>query len=268
MLTDKDNNYTRTRAEKRDYIDVPWISREQFLENFGNDYEAGQHVTFIGPTRRGKTTFALQLLDKVISPELPCVIFAGKPPERDPVMTSAAKMLNLRIVEEWPPSWNYKDKKRNGYVLRPRQTLKDLNADNANVENQYRKALQGLYASKKPVIIVQDESAHIQVDMKLKKETEAPLQRGAPVVAVWCLLQRGKYVSYHVYAAPEHVFIFFDPDRTNQERYSEIGGLDPKLAVTISQNLKTARGKDGGTISECIYFKRSEPNRLVIIGMS
>jgi hypothetical protein len=60
-----------------------------------------------------------------------------------------------------------------------------------------------------------------------------------------------------VYDQAEHVFIFYDPDRSNQERYSEIGGVDPDYLKELSRNLKTKTVADGSTISQCIYFRRS-----------
>lgn len=243
--------------------DVPRISRAQFLEEVW-DYGPGQHVTLLGPTQRGKTTFTLQLLGQTISPQLPCIILAGKPPGRDDTMAAAAKTLNLRVVEEWPPVRTLRDRNRNGFVLRPKHSMKDLDADNANLQTQYRKALMSSYASKKPVIMVCDEAHHVQNDLKLKKECESILMRGAPVVAEWSLIQRGMYMSYHCYAAPEHVFIFHDPDRSNQQRYKDLGGVDPKVVANLVENLKTYRTERGNSISECLYIRRSGPELMII----
>lgn len=243
---------------------VQVISRRDFLREWHNDYGRGQHVTFIGPTQRGKTTLSHQLLGQSVSPKHKCVILAGKPPKRDRVMTDAAKKLNLRIVDEWPPGYSFKDRKRNGYVLRPHQTLTDLERDHANIQKQYRAALMGNYSSDKPVITVVDEAHHVQNDLKLKREYEAPLMRGAPDNAVWSLIQRGRYMTYLAYDAPEHLFIFFDPDRANQARYSDIGGVDPDYISAIIENLKTYRTNTGQTISECLYIRRSGPELFIV----
>lgn len=254
-----------TRLHSRNTPDtsgIPRISRADFLKYW--DYGPGQHVSFLGPTQRGKTTFAIQLLGVTISPQLPCVILAGKPPGRDDGMANAAKTLNLRIVETWPPVRTPRDRRRNGFVLRPKHTMRDLKADDKNLGDQYQKALMSLYASKKPVIVVCDEAHHVQNDLKLKKECEAILMRGAPVVANWSLIQRGFYMSYHCYAAPEHVFIFHDPDRSNQQRYKELGGVDPRLVAEIVENLKTYRTEKGNSISECLYIRRSGPELMIV----
>jgi hypothetical protein len=214
----------------------------------------------LGPTQRGKTTLGLQLLDKSISHEHPAVVFAGKPPNRDATMNAAAKRLNLRVANEWPPPpampWQ---RSKRGILLRPTQTLKDIDRDNATLQEHFRRALLANYASKKPVISFVDEAHHVQNDLKLRKEYEAPLMRGAPDNAVWSLIQRGRYMTYLAYDAPEHVFLFYDPDRSNQRRYSEIGGVDPDYLLRLSTTLKTARTASGRTISECIYIRRSGP---------
>lgn len=198
------------------------------------------------------------MLGQVISPEHKAVILAGKPPKRDSVMGNAATKLNLRIVEEWPPVWTPKDKKRNGYVLRPYQSLQDLDKDEANVRAQFKAAMMRNYSSDKPVITVVDEAHHVQNDLKLRKEYEAPLMRGAPVNAEWTLMQRNRYMSYHAYSAPEHVLIFWDPDISNVKRDAElVGGVDPRYVAAIVTGLKRYRVKTGGTISEALYIKRS-----------
>lgn len=259
------NDYDVFSPEHNIRMDVPVISRGEFFEEW--DYGPGQHVTMLGPTQRGKTTLCLQLLQSKISPQHKAVILAGKPPGRDPTMEQhAAQALNLRVIEEWPPNYRYNDKKKNGYVLRPKQTMKDLDVDNENVRQQFRKAMMANYAAKpnKPVITVVDETHHVHNDMKLKKEYEAPLMRGAPVNAEWSLIQRGRNISYHAYSAPEHLFIFADPDKENRRRYSEIGGVDPRYLERLSETLKTYKTKKGNAISECIYIRRSGPEIMII----
>jgi hypothetical protein len=249
-----------------EYVEV--APRREFLEEFGSYYKPGQHVTMIGPTQRGKTTLCLQLLKHVVSPELKCVILAGKPPGRDGTMAAAPDILNLTVIEEWPPSaWEkFATRKKNGYMLRPFQGMKDLAKDNLNLQTQYRKAMLDCYSAPpdKPVIIVIDEAHHVQNELKLRDEYEAPLMRGAPVDAEWSLIQRGRFMSYLAYDAPEHLFIFYDPDRANTARYADIGGIDPKRAQYLVENLKTYEIKTGQTISEALYIRRAGP-RLSIV---
>ncbi|SRR6266568_2423104 len=244
---------------------IPVIPRREFARQFGNDYSSGQHVTFIGPTQRGKTTLCLDLLSKVISPERPCVILAGKPPSRDKAMDEIApKMLNLRVVEEWPPTRTFRDRKRNGYVLRPEQKMRSRADDEANLKAQFSKAIMDNYRKKTPTITVADEAYLVQVTLKLKGDYEQPLMRGAPHNAMWSLIQRGAYVSYLSYNSPDHIFIFNDPDVANRKRYADIGGVDPRLVYDITTTLQTYEIQSGQTISECLYIRRAGPELLIV----
>lgn len=250
------------RGTSIDRVEV--VPRAEFREEFKGAYKSGQHTTFIGPTQRGKTTLCLQLLHDVLRPKLPCVLLAGKPPGRDSTMAEAPKILKLRVIEEWPPEWSWGDKKRNGYMLRPKHTMTDLEADENNLRNQFRKAMAASYASKTPVILVVDEAHHVQNDLGLKREYEAPLMRGAPVVAEWSLIQRGRNMSYLAYDACEHMFLFYDSDQTNRKRYAEMGGVDPKQVEYLVSNLRTYEIKTGQTISEALYIRRAGPQFCIV----
>ena len=244
---------------------VPVLGRSEFLHMFKDEYRAGQHVTFLGPTQRGKTYVSHQMLKVVISPQLPVVILAGKPPLRDKTMAQAAEYLNLRVIEKWPPAWHPKDRERNGYILRPAHSMTDLDADNENLRRQFQRALMGCYASKTPVIVCVDEAYQVQVDLKLKKEYEAILLRGAPIVAEWSLLQRGRFSSYLAYDAPEHVLMFKDPDISNVKRYSElVGGINPYFVAQIVNGLETRQAPNGNTISEFLYIQRNGPKLYIV----
>jgi hypothetical protein len=243
-------------------IDV--ISRKELREEWRKNYESGHHVAFIGPKQKGKTTLSHILLAECISPERKAILLAGKPPDRDPVMNKAAQRLNLRIIEEWPPPYSIRDRNRNGYVVRPHQTLKDLDADNDNIRKQFRAAMMSAYASKSPVILDVDEAGHVYGDMGLKKEYEAPLMRGAPICAQWMLIQRGRNLSYHSYSAPDHIFLFKDDDRSNVDRYSEFGGIDPRQTRYLVENLRLKKSANGQTVSEALYIRRAGPEYMIV----
>lgn len=272
VQTDTASTAYKTRAQRQAEIQnqqIPVIPRADFVKMFGERYSSGQHVTLLGPTQKGKTTLALQLLSVCISPERKATILAGKPDGRDGGMERAPQLLNMRRIKTWPPEYQYGDKKRNGYVLRPLgKASEDHDEEERVLTVQFRKALRGLYASKKPVLVVVDEASLVYEDLKLKKEYEASLKRGAPVVAQWSLIQRGRNISYHAYNAPEHIFIFYDPDSTNRERYSDFGGVDPVWIQYLTETLKTEEltsgpGK-GMTVSQALYIRRAGPQLAIV----
>jgi hypothetical protein len=205
------------------------------------------------------------MLAVTASPDMTVNMLALKPPGRDPVMAKAAERLNLRVVDEWPPTWSPRDRKRNGYILQPAHDMHDHKLTKANLQRQSRAMINDSYASRKPVIIALDETHIVQNQLGLKDEIEAPLMRGAPICGVWCLIQRGFYITYLAYCSPEWVIIYYDPDVSNQRRYGEIGGVDPKrISATVSQ-LQTMTGDDGkSTISEALCIRRSGPEMFII----
>ena len=253
---------------------VTVIPRQTFLREFAHDYGNGQHVTAIGPTQRGKTTLALEMLGRVVSPQRKTLVLAGKPAGRDRTMAEAGDKLGLRYTAEWPPDdaaiIGKNRARKNGYILRPlTKPSTDPGADESRLREEFKRGMTGAYASQKPLgrpcVLFVDEAQLVQNDLNLKAEYEAPLTRGAPDVAVWSLIQRGRYISYHAYNAPEHLILFYDPDISNVKRYAElIGGVDPAFIARIVTQLKLYRVRSGGTISEALYIKRSGPQLAVI----
>lgn len=268
----------RTASRPRGGRDVDVWGREQFLEYFGRSYAPGQHVTLIGPTQRGKTYISHQMLGQVASPQLPAVILAGKPPGRDHTMEEAPGKLGLLEVETWPPPlttharrwWAGNVRNQpvpNGYILKPHQSLEDLDADENNMRDQFNRAMKSTYAGKHGKVIVVADETKLLYDLGLKKRHEAILTRGAPMVGMWSLLQRGRNFSLYTYDMPEHTLFFQDPDGVNVKRYAEmVGGLDPALLVAVMNSLRTRESANRMTNSEAVYFRRSG-SQLAIVGL-
>lgn len=211
------------------------------------------------------------MLQQVISPARKGLVLAGKPASRDHVMAKAGVKLKLQFTEHWPPDEVMRSRKYpNGYVLRPlTKPSTDPDADEALLKREFKKAMNAAYASQKPIgrpcVLFVDEASLVQNDLGLKSDYEAPLTRGAPDVAVWSLLQRSRYSSYHAYSAPEHLVLFYDPDEPNLKREAEmIGGIDPRYIVDVVQSLKLYRVPTGGTISEALYIKRAGPEIYIV----
>lgn len=251
--------------------DVDVVPRKEFIEKFSREYQAGQHVTLLGPSGRGKTRLGGQLLIAVSRrhPDIDIRVLHGKIKGRDKTIEKLSKQGKLPITDSWPPSFysrRIRHRDRRGYILRPLKSAGESpKEENEQIAGEFRRAIHSGYHSKKrPIILVVDEAHQAHNDLGLRKDCEGPLMRGRPVCAMWSFIQRGRHVSYMVYDQAEHVFIFYDPDRDNQQRYSEIGGVDPALLRDLSKQLKTETVADGSTISQALYFRRSGDVLLIV----
>jgi energy-coupling factor transporter ATP-binding protein EcfA2 len=260
-------SYPMGQRERVDFeIDsIPVIPRKQFVKEFARNYHAGQHVTLLGPSGRGKTHLAGQLAVATIRahPDIDIRILHGKIKGRDKTIEKLAKAGNLTIGPESRATWVQRKvtrRKSRGHIVRPLEKPMATPAEeNKYIAGKFRKTIHSSYhrKMKRPVILFVDEAHQTHNDLKLRSDIEGPLMRGRPVCGVWSLVQRGRYVSYMVYDQAEHLFIFYDPDRDNQRRYSEIGGVDADIIIELSRRLKTTTVADGSTISQALYFRRS-----------
>lgn len=258
----------RDSDDEREAESVRIMSREEFVAMFAEEYTPA-HVTLIGPTQRGKSTLCKQLLTAVLArnPKWKVVILHGKIKGRDRTMEEWSKEGKLRMTRTYPPGPALRPKnwKRNthGVILRP---LKKDDISAAEEEKlltaEFNKALRANYHSTRNVVItVIDERAQADKDLKLTKQLDAPLQRGLPHNPEWNNIQRGKWISYHCYDAPEHIFLFKSDDNANEERYAEFGCADPKVVIKILNRLqmrKVERKGQVSTISQCLYMRRSD----------
>lgn len=233
-------------------VTVETIDRDEFLRDYW-DYRAGQHVTIIGPNGRGKSTLGFQLLNATVSPKMRGYVLVSKP--RDETIDAFTKQLRFKTIETYPPSTELLHKQR-GYMLRPYQSLKDLKADNARLHHQFKTCMMDCYGSKKPVIVFADEVQELQSSLGLKNECEAFWKRGRSLQSgLWALAQRSAYNSQDMYNAPEHLFLFNDPDKKNRIRFGEIGGVDPDTVVQVTGSL---------TQFQTLYIKRTGPHLCII----
>jgi hypothetical protein len=242
------------------------MSRDEYLQYFKKEYKR-HHKTAIGPTQRGKTTETIQTLKKILRPDLPCVLYSAKPSFRDPVITAAADYLHLKVIEEWPPVTPWLDGKRGycGYLLRPFQTMTDQDKDDENIKMQFKGAMRDCYATRTPLIEIIDEAHRIQNDFGLKKEYERPLMSGLPDCMVWSNIQRGRFVSYLAFDAPEWILFYQEPDHANTLRYAEmVGGVNRFQIADIVENLRTKELPNGMTISDFLLVRRAGPKLFVV----
>ena len=241
-------------TETLDIHDLDVIPRDEFLADF-YDYQPGEHVTIIGPNGRGKTYLGFQLLRASTSPDMRGYVLVSKP--RDETFEMWQKKLGYGTAEDWPPPFTFK--KKPGWYIRPYQSgdLKKLAADNARLHDVFQDCLAECYSSKDACIVMADEAHELQHSILLRKEMEAVWMRGrAMKCGMIALAQRSAHNSQHMYNAPNHLFLFNDPDKRNRERFSEIGGIaDPRAIERITRSLGQF---------QVLYLNRNGPSLCVV----
>lgn len=241
--------------------DGMWIiSRREFARDYF-DYKAGDHVLFGGPTQRGKTTLAFQLLQYTATPDLPAFVAVSKPTDR--TSASWGEKLHFRRVSEWPPPMKvseFWDGKPPGYLVWPK--FGDMDTDIDRCALVTKRLLDDRYAQgarNKQGILVMDDTMTKSKLMGLDKPMTTHLaMSGAMGVGMWVFVQKptdSGRAAIWAYGASEHLFLTTDPDRRNQQRYDEIGGFDPKVVTQAVNNLKPY---------EFLYLKRTEKYMCVV----
>lgn len=236
--------------------EVVRLSRDEFIADvFAENYERGEHVAIIGPTKSGKTTVAYQMLNAVATPELPGIVIVVKP--KDETVVEWSKLSGFKKTETWPPVWNRAwtkkgggfGKNRRGWVFWPRHSLKDIRQDNAMLARQCRMILTDAYRRGNRIVFA-DEIVALSKEFKLTEELEAIWQRGRSLgCGLWAASQRPFHAPQLMYSQAEHLILFFDPDKRDIDRFKEIGGIDPDLVADTVRRLKK---------HEFVYIGRSQ----------
>lgn len=236
------------------------IPRREFARDYF-DYKPGEHVLYGGPTQRGKTTLAFQLLEYTATPELPAYVAVSKP--IDPTTSKWGAKLGYRRVSEWPPPKKlseFWDGPPPGYLVWPKFGDMDTDIDRCAVVT--RNLLEDRYAQgarNKKGILVMDDTVTKSKLMGLDKPMTTHLaMSGAMGVGMWVFVQKptgSGNTALWSYGASEHVFLTVDPDRKNQMRYDEIGGVDPKQVTQAVSKLRPY---------EFLYLKRTEQYMCVV----
>lgn len=228
-------------------------------------YKPGHHVAFFGPTQiAGKTTTGFSLLDSVVSPELPATVLCMKHSDR--VVATFTNRLGFREVPSWPPKPLVKEMppfghKPRGYTLWPRQTLYNIEADNAHLAAEFQKALvhNRLHT---PSITFADELYGLMAELELRKLLTAIITRDSGARhGLWYATQKPsgtQQVSMpgFVFNSAEHMLLANDGDERNRSRYGEIAcGISPASIEREVMRLEPF---------SWLYIRRTGPHWAVI----
>ncbi len=231
---------------------VEYVTREEFFAECW-DYEAGEHVTVLGPTGSGKTFLTQELIDHTAVPELPAVVLVMKP--RDATVTRWNKTAKFTVVRNWPPGVSpWKPKKPRGWILQPRHSF-DPDRDEEQHRIIFRRAILDSYRKGNRILFA-DELFSLCKELGLEKELVTIWSKGRSMgCGLWGGTQKPTHVPLWAYSMAEHLFLANDPDKRARDRFGEIGGVDPKLVERVVLSLEKY---------EWLYIRRRDRTMCIL----
>jgi hypothetical protein len=221
--------------------EVTTFRRRDFLDNVW-DYRSGDHVTFVGRTRSGKTTLAFQLLSRIPEDIVP-IVLVMKP--RDATVVDWTQRLKYKRTATWPPLRSARRMPRNykppGWVAWP--NLGNIESDDAITRDLFHKVMADSYAQAarrgaEDRIIFADEIVGIAKELRLERDVNALWMRGGGMgVGLWAGAQRPFELPQHALSQSVHLFLHRDDDKRNRERFAEIGGVDPDFVMQLTSSM-------------------------------
>lgn len=198
------------------------------------EWRPGHHVGVFGPTQiAGKSTLTFALAQEVIRryPEIRPTVLNMK--HRDRVVAGWTKRLNFQETPSWPPRRRLSQWNPAGYTVWPPQTLSDVEADNALLEREFRKAITH-NRRHTPSITMANELYGLLAELNMRQLLTAVVTRDSIAGhALWYESQKpsgtqGISIPGFFFNSAEHMFLAKDGEQRNRQRYGEIAcGIDP-----------------------------------------
>ncbi len=230
--------------QRNDGITV--MQRKPFCRDYFH-YLPGQHCVFGGPSTRGKTTLAFDLLEWVATEDFPAYFAVSKP--QDPVTETRSRELGFRFVDDWPPSPKIGEmmggRKPPGYVVWP--VFGDLHTDMERCAEVTGRLLMDRYTAgasrkNKGGVLVMDDTMVKAKIMGLDKEMVTILaMAGAMKLGLWIFVQKptdsGRTTTWG-YEQATHLFFTKGGDERMLRRYVEILGENGHIAKKVIPTLE------------------------------
>ena len=217
------------------------IPRNIFAKNYFH-YKGGEHCVFGGPSKRGKTELAFDLLAEVATPELPAYVAVSKP--TDKVTLQEGRRLGFRFVDNWPVPrkvseyWNGRPR---GYIIWPH--FGDINADFGNAAAITARLMADRYTASarhkkhSAGILVMDDTMVKAKVMGLDNQMVTILaMAGAMEIGLWVFVQKptdSGRTPLWAYENGDHYFFAKGGDQRMLYRYMQVGSAGEKAETVI-----------------------------------
>jgi len=233
------------QAYQRD--DGIWVfPRTEFCETRFH-YNAGEHVVFGGPSGRGKTELAFDLLSAVATPELPAYVCVSKP--TDKVTRERGQEMEFRFVSDWPvpkkvsEMWNGHPR---GYVIWPH--FGDISTDMDRAAAITARLMADRYSAsargekRSAGILMMDDTMVKAKIMNLDKQMVTILAMAkAMKVGLWVFVQKptdSGRTTLWAYENGDHFFLAKGGDERMLKRYVEIAGERGPIVKSVVPTLE------------------------------
>jgi hypothetical protein len=217
---------------------VPWDQHAAAL-----DWDQGDHVTLIGPTKSGKTTLARAILEppqgeRPRAPRRHVLVLACKP--RSPSMESYARSHGFRIVRTWEEVGHRERGDRVILWPRPRRFGGDPDEFEARQRMEFRSCMRDLYEVGGWTLYI-DELSYVSEYLGLDRDLNRLWLQGREIpVTLVAAMQSPAYVPRYAYDQVQHVYIWRNRDLRRVKTLADLSGaLD---AEELERELRTLRG--------------------------
>lgn len=205
------------------------LPRSKFLSEFSREWKADQHASLIGPTGRGKSYTARQILSRRRGR-----IAIMSPKGADKTM----KDFGHRVRKWPPPLWTPRQQGDQWVIrLEPKLTRPEHVAE---IRKHFESCLTGTFAQQDWTVYV-DELQVVSDPrmMGLGKLVEQILITGrSRNTSVMSAIQAPRWAPRAAYDQSSHVLLWRQRDKPALKRISEISGVDTDEVVDIVKNLE------------------------------
>jgi hypothetical protein len=197
-------------------------------------YRSGHHLAAYGPTQQaGKSTLIMALLEIVaIQLGIRSTVLCMK--HSDKVVSHWTRRLNFVETPCWPPRPKLGHLHPPGHTLWPRQSITNVEADNALLKREFTQAILW-NRTHVPSVTVADEIYGLIAELQLRTLLTAVITRDSGAGhGMWYASQKpsgtqGVSMPGFLFNSSQHMFLSNDGEKRNRVRYGEIAcGIDPQ----------------------------------------